>query len=273
MRPTLCLLALLVTLPATAKAGDCDFTAPRDAVLPTAGATRIVIHAEAGSLDVRGVAGLTEARVRGVACASRRDLLEEIRLDTEVRGDTVRIEADTPDSSGSWFSSRTARLDLEIEVPADLAVEVEDGSGDSRIEGVASATVEDGSGELRISDVAGAVEVEDGSGFLEVLRIGGTVKIIDGSGEVEVREVGGPVTIDDGSGSVRIDEIEGDVEISDGSGEIDVRDVRGNVVVHDDGSGSIDVARITGDFTVRNDGSGGVSHREVGGRVRVPAGG
>ena len=57
----------------------------------------------------------------------------------------------------------------------------------------------------------------------------------------------------------------------DGSGDLSMKSVSGSVRVDRDGSGDIFAGRVGGDFIVARDGSGDVRHREVKGRVDVPA--
>ncbi|MDX1501102.1 MAG: DUF4097 family beta strand repeat-containing protein [Thermoanaerobaculia bacterium] len=243
-------LAVLVAAPALGWGDDCDHTAERDARIDAEGAGRLVVEARAGSLTLVGRPDADAVVARGTACSSRRSTLDDIQLTTRRRGDTLVLEVRIPDDAG-WRSG-SARLDLDVEVPAGLHVVVDDTSGSVEIEGVAS------------------LEIEDGSGSIEVTRVAGRVQIRDGSGEIDLRDAGGPVDIRDGSGSITVADIGGDVELTDGSGSIDVRDVRGSVRVRSDGSGSIRVVRVDGDFVVESDGSGGVSFDRIAGRVSVP---
>lgn len=241
----------------------CDHTAPREATLAASGATRVVIDAGPGSLEVHGVAG-TELRARGTACASRESLLDDVRLIADRQGDTLHLETRFPRNYHG-----TARLDLEVEVPADLDVVVDDGSGAIDVEGVAALTIHDGSGGIRVSDVAGAVDIEDGSGEIDLLGIGGDLTVDDGSGAIDIRGAGGRVRIDDGSGEITVHDVDGDVILEDGSGSMSIAGVGGNVVVEEDGSGSIRVEDVRGDFRVKHDGSGGVDYARIDGRVSI----
>jgi hypothetical protein len=221
-------------LAGTASAYDCSHEARREEKIDAAGVKTLHVIARAGSLRVDGQAGAGAIAVHGTACASRESALEDIQLKVHRSGSEATVEAVIPESS-NWLIGGEARLDLVLEVPQGVALEVEDGSGSIEIRHVASADVKDGSGEMVIEDVAGEV------------------RITDGSGGIEVRD----------AGSVVVDE--------DGSGSINVSGVRGNVLVKDDGSGSISVREVAGDFTVEDDGSGGISHAAVHGRVRIPS--
>ena len=227
-----------------------DDTASRNATVNAAGARRIDVEAHAGDLRIEGRAGITEVRVRGVARASDPDDLEDIKLIADRSGDVVRIRADIPDHS---WGNRWRALDMVIEVPDNIPLDVEDGSGNAEFIGTAALELDDGSGNITIRDAKGLVRVEDGSGNIEIDKTTGDIEIEDGSGEIDIRDVQGSVIISE-----------------DGSGNIDVRGVSGAVRVRDDGSGGITAEDVGGDFVVESDGSGGVRHRNVKGTVRVP---
>lgn len=229
-------LALVVLAPAglaAGEAGNCPHQAERRAELDAGGATLLQVVARAGSLEIEGRTSAKTVLVRGTACADDASVLSQIQVRAERAGGALRVIADVPETS-NWLTGSRAALHLVLEVPAELAVEVEDGSGALHVHNVASARVKDGSGEIVLE------------------RIAGEVRITDGSGSIEVRE----------AGAVVIDE--------DGSGSISIAGVRGSVTVRDDGSGSIEVRDVAGDFTVEDDGSGGITHDGVRGRVRLP---
>lgn len=247
-------LMVSVALPAAAQRRDLDYSARREASISTEGAQRVVIEAHAGSLRIEGKAGLREVRAHGTARAGSEERLEEVRLLADREGSTVRILVDIPDSDdGRWSEEDRAALDLVVEVPKELALEVGDGSGEAEIIGVGALEVDDGSGSLRIEDVDGELSVTDGSGDVIIQNVRGDVRLRDGSGSLEVADVRGSIVV-----------------AGDGSGEIDVRNVTGGVHVRNDGSGSIQAREIGGDFVVDTKGSGGIRFSGVKGEVRIP---
>jgi len=248
---TLTTLALLLTA-ATASAdifGDCSFTEKRNVAAPAAGVSRIVIIGRAGFLHVTGRRGAGEVRASGTACASSRDLLSDTKLIIERRGSEVRVEAETPDNTGIWSS---AKLDFEVTVPDNVALRVEDGSGDLSIDNAASIDLSDGSGDITIRNVIGDLSVRDGSGDMNIDNVSGEVRINDGSGDIDIS----------GAGSVEI--------ASDGSGGADIRNVKHDVHIGNKGSGSVEVSDVGGNFHVGNKGGGSIDWHRVAGRVDVP---
>ena len=108
------------------------YTSPRNAEVSTAGAKVIRIDAAAGLLRVEGRNDISQVRVRGTAKSSRKSVLDEIKLIAERRGDQVYIKADIRDDDNGWRSGNYDRaLDLVIEVPTSLPLEVDDGSGEA----------------------------------------------------------------------------------------------------------------------------------------------
>lgn len=229
-------------------------SAPRNAVVDATGARAIQIEAAAGTLRVEGRAGLRQVQVRGTARSSSQDVLNQIRLIAERRGDVVFVKADIPDNNWrDWNDNHSAALDLIIEIPQGLNADIADGSGEAKILNVGTLEVSDGSGELTIEGAGGTVDVSDGSGDVTIDNIRGDVRVSDGSGDINVRNVTGSFTVK-----------------RDGSGGISASDIRGSVMIENDGSGKIEATKIGRNFTVESKGSGAIHYREVSGQVDIP---
>lgn len=219
--------------------------------IDASGVKIVRIDASAGSLEVVGSATHT-IRAGGKACASTTSRLEGIELTADRRGDEVLIRVEIESTHGSFFRRSYASLDLQVELPLGMNVEIEDGSGGIEISGVGALDIDDGSGPITVKD-SGAVRIDDGSGGIHLMNIRGDVSIEDGSGEIVVRNVAGSVRVDDGSGSLEISGAGGDVIIvDDGSGSIRVTDIRGDLRVGDHGSGGLSFDRIDGKVSVRD---------------------
>ncbi len=230
-----------------------SLSAPRNAVVDAGGARILQVEAGAGSLRIEGRAGLRQVQVRGTARSSSQDVLNQIKLISERRGDVVFIKSDMPEhDSRGWNDNYWAALDLVIEVPQGINAEIEDGSGEMHILNVGSVEAKDGSGSVSIEG-AQEVNLEDGSGEVTIDNIRGDVRVSDGSGDINVRNVSGSFTVR-----------------RDGSGGITASDIRGSVIVQQDGSGGIDATKIGRDFTVESKGSGSINFREVSGQVDIP---
>lgn len=229
---------------------SCRYEAERSVRIDASASQQLFLEAGSGDLKVVGVAGLGEVRAVGRACASDEASLQDLQLTLEKRGDAVALTAHYPDIG--WHGDGYARIDLTVEIPRGMSVDLDDSSGDLQVSG---------SGDLRIDDSSGGILVEDATG---------SVSIDDSSGEIDVSGVQGDLRIEDGSGSIDVRNVQGSVRLDDGSGGISVVGVGRDVMVDGDGSGSIEVRDVKGDFTVRHDGSGSIRYSGIQGTVDIP---
>ncbi len=211
-----------------------DYEEQRDLNLGASGIALVDIEAGAGSLEITGVSGADEISVMATIQVSDRDadnareLIESILVLTlEKQGDTAVLKAYF--KQRPWNFGDSARVHLVVQMPDNL-----------------NLAVDDGSGSMQISAVAGNIEVEDGSGSITMTNVGGEVEIDDGSGSISVEGVGGDISIDDGSGGIKVRGVAGSVIIDDGSGGINVSDVEEDLIIVDDGSGGLNFSDIKG---------------------------
>lgn len=250
---------------------DCRHTAPRKGASPAAGVSRVVIHADSGSLKVDGTPGATQIAASGTACSSDEDFLDRMTLTMRRSGSDLHITTDIPEKT-VIFGFFSARLDLAVTLPAGLPVVIEDDSGWIKLANTGTTTIDDDSGAIEVANIRGDLTIHDDSGSIEINGVTGNVIVEDDSGELTVKNVGGNVEIEDDSGAITVATVQGSLRIrEDDSGSIVVQNVKRDVVIDDDGSGSIDVADIGGGFTVgQKTGGGGIDYVRVAGRVRVP---
>ncbi len=183
----------------------------------------LVATAGAGSFELIGEEGRDNV---DVSAEIRYADPDDIRLSLERQGTEARLIADMRNDSrhGGW-----AHINMVVRMPANLDLDLEDGSGAITISGLRSSLlVNDGSGSLQI-DGGAALTLKDGSGAIEIAQISGDVFIDDGSGEIQVRDIGGTVTIKDGSGAISVRGAGGLNILESGSGGVEIKDVRGPV--------------------------------------------
>ncbi len=261
-------LAIATSILATSSAFALE--TERELTLDTKGLQEVLVDTGAGSLTVKGQTGLDRIKVSaeiivdGVDDDEAQEWLEDY-MDLSVRNENGKAivcarfgyqkNADCSAKKrlkNSWFGWNSERkINLTVYVPANLALEVDDGSGHTEI-----------------SDIQADTFVDDGSGHITVTNIQGNLTLDDGSGDLTVEKVTGDIFIDDGSGSIKIDQVTGEVKIEDGSGGIKVTNITKEVYI-DDGSGSISACHLGDDLTV-DDGSGSVDTCEdIKGKVTI----
>jgi hypothetical protein len=183
---------------------------------------RLQLDVGAGKLIVTGNSASNEVRIVVTACADSSRRLEELDLTHRVLDSDLRVRTQRYRNGGvfSWlsFGNYDSYIDIEVTMPSDLMLDVEDGSGGIEISYVSSLSLNDGSGSIQIEDISGNVDVDDGSGEISIENIRGNVNVRN-----------------DGSGGIHIRNVAGDVEIGDsGSGSVDVSGVASTYINHDD---------------------------------------
>jgi DUF4097 and DUF4098 domain-containing protein YvlB len=249
------LLPLILMLPFSLQADYCSFSKDIDQTLDLTGSDEVAVLAAAGDLRIRGVSGTDEARITGKICSSEEDWLanSEVIANGGNRAEII-VELDDDHSSWSVMDRSYLYLDLEIEVPDHVALDIKDSSGDINISGVGAVSVQDSSGDIEIADSMGPIVLDDSSGDIELNNITGDVTIeSDSSGDISGTDIQGAALV-----------------VSDSSGDITFRDVGASFIVERDSSGDISANRVGGDFRVERDGSGEIDYRNIEGSVDIP---
>ena len=228
----------------------------RNLSLSAKGISKFEIDCGSGFLKVRGREGLTEIKVEaeivleGKSEKSAKEFLQKyLKLSLEKRGARAVLTSGF-ESYRSLFSFSNKLINLTVSIPADMDLDVDDGSGS-----------------IKIEDIAGNVNVNDGSGSMEIMNIKGNLDVDDGSGEILLEKITGDVSVGDGSGDVEVEGVSGDVSVNDGSGSIFIQNIGGNVTVRD-GSGSITIDSVEKDVYIPSDGSGSVRVNNIKGKVK-----
>jgi DUF4097 and DUF4098 domain-containing protein YvlB len=147
----------------------------------------ITVHA-ASSNDLRVVAKITEYAWDEHEAQRK---LPQINVSLTQQADGYKIQP----SLGSQ-SRGDARVDLDVEVPMDVVVTAQSGSGDvtvSDVNGNVSITTYNGDTELH--NITGDVDITSRHGDTSVTSATGDVRLNGTGGEVELTDVGGNATI------------------------------------------------------------------------------
>ena len=206
----------------------------------------LIAETGAGSLEIIGVEGLTQIKLVADIYSNKDSNDNKLILTLEKKANKAKLKADFEQSG---FNNYSPYIDLKLQVPANLALDIDDGSG-----------------AILISKMTADINVKDGSGEL-IINGGNNVSIDDGSGDIEVSKISGNLTIDDGSGAIKVTDIRGNIAIDDGSGNIEVANVQSPVTITD-GSGDINVFNTKG-LTILAAGSGDVKFNKIDGPVSM----
>lgn len=232
---------LILAILATTNAVASDFEEIHEFSLASHGIDTLRVDNGSGYVEIVGVDGLDEISITATLVLEdtddkkaqkiiERDLVLTLAEDSDIAVLTAYFE-----HQGLFNFDGRGRVNLDIRMPSRMHLDLDDGSGSVKIDGV-----------------QGDIFVDDGSGSIALANVGGQVVIDDGSGSISARGVGGDLSINDGSGSIKVRDVAGSVTIDDGSGSIDVQDVENDLIIVDDGSGSLEYAGISGDVVTNS---------------------
>ena len=254
---------------------------PRLRVQNVSGETAIRVG-EPGQVRV-----VARKRVKGGSADRAKRLLENVEVRIEQRGNDIFVEPHLYEQERSWldlFRGKRFRVDFEITVPRETAVNAQTVSGDLDLHGTRGpARVETVSGDVNIEDVQGPMRIKSVSGDVHLGDYYGSVEGSSVSGDVEIRgrvrtcelhTVSGDISIDlepeVGGRESRLKTISGDVEVGmltsscvcefhTASGDLEceapariMREGRKDrTVVLGDGRSRVSVRTVSGDLTIR----------------------
>ncbi|MQA95707.1 MAG: DUF4097 family beta strand repeat protein [Streptosporangiales bacterium] len=162
-----------------------------------------------------------------------------------VTGQTLRLSYTCRDA---WLPFGGCNVDYRVEVPAELALKINAGSGD-----------------VTVRNLDGALEVQSGSGDVDVVNAGGPARLTVGSGDVEVEGARGDLTVKAGSGSIEAEGLAGrNAAVRSGSGDLELVFARPpGTVTAETGSGDAKVELPGGSYNVSADSDSGDEQVEV----------
>ncbi|MDQ2914186.1 MAG: DUF4097 domain-containing protein [Chloroflexota bacterium] len=226
-------------------------------------------------------------RVKGGSADRAKRLLENVEVRIEQKGNDIFVEPHLYEQERSWldlFRGKRFRVDFEITVPRETAVDAQTVSGDLDLNGTRGPTrVESVSGDVNIEDVQGPMRIKSVSGDVQCTDYVGSVEGSSVSGDVDIRgrvracelhAVSGDISIDlepdVGGRESRLKTISGDVEVGlltsscvcdyhTASGDLDcevpariMREGRKDrTVVIGDGRSRLSVKTVSGDLTIK----------------------
>ena len=190
-------------------------------VLPAA--DTVVVTTGSGDVDLVA----TDREDVSVRLEARQTWPRRVTLETDASGGTLTLSTEC---SGVALPLSQCSGNVVVELPPDVAAQVETGSGEVRLGGVSGdVAVQTGSGDVVVSGASGRLTLRTGSGDVEVeglRRSGGTLRTGSGSIEVVAEDEPDELAAETGSGNVLI-VLPGDtpyaVDVETGSGEEDIQ--------------------------------------------------
>jgi len=254
---------------------------------------RLRVRNVSGETSVTSAGAPGEIRVvaRKRVSASSQDrakrLLQNLEVRIEKHGDELVVEPHLYEQERGWldlFRGKRFRVDFDITVPAECAVDAQTVSGELSVEGIRGPLeIQTVSGDVRLEDVQGPMRLKSVSGDIDCRRYVGHLEGNTVSGDVTIAStrlrstllhtVSGDIQIEgqlDPRKEHRFKTISGDVELAlaEADATIEYRTASGDVecelpariarrgrkeysVIIGAGHGHVTVKTVSGDLTVR----------------------
>jgi hypothetical protein len=212
------------------------------------------------SITAAGAPGEIRVVARKRVSASSEDrakrLLQNLEVRMEKRGDELLVEPHLYEQERGWldlFRGKRFRVDFEITVPTECAIDAQTVSGELSVEGVR--------GPLEIQTVSGDVRVEDVQGPTRLKSVSGDIDCRRYVGHLEGNAVSGDVTIAAARlRSTLLHTVSGDIQIE---GRLDPRKEHRFKTI----SGDVELALAEPDVTIEYRTASGDLESELQGRV------
>ena len=210
--------ALFATPAQAAQAGSRTITGTYE----PGSAEKVQLDIPFGDVRVEGVdGGPVRARVEATCDGDRHcaEFLKGLRLESDVRGRTLRVKLECPKSHAAWnlghdrdgSDGRDSGLRVTVQIPRSLALDLNVGAGEVNIEGLRDdVSIDMGAGEVTVRMAERVVQSVDVN-----LGVGETVIHQGGRTQEYARVLGGPVRWSAGKGDAGI-------EVNLGAGEVEV---------------------------------------------------
>ncbi len=215
-------------------------TIERTAALAAGG--EVVVEATNGSIkvdtwDSSEVRVVARKKAQADDEAQARELLAEIEVQVEERGDSVRIAAEIPRTG--WFEGNSATVSFEITIPAAARLD---------------ASSKNGSIEVR--DLGARARLETQNGSITAKSVGGLLEADSNNGSIKAYEIQGAIRAETTNGSIKAEltgsQLDDDVRLSTTNGSVELRI---------DGGVAASITARTHNGSVTSDFPGGVQDR------------
>ncbi|MBI3967002.1 MAG: DUF4097 family beta strand repeat protein [Chloroflexi bacterium] len=236
----------------TVNGGSLSETVTLEAPIGTGGTFRLL--SSNGRTTIRGGTG-SSIRVVATSRYWASGRAPQVRLTPEESG--VKLDAV---QSERGLLGRSGRVDYVVEIPANVNVEAQIGSGDVELASLAGALrIQVGSGDASLTNVSGPVEIHTWFGDVILANVSGELRVVTGSGSLRGAGLTNARELHTGSGDIVVSgTFKEDGRIQTGSGNVTVRFAPAS-------SARLDVATASGELKI----PAGALEERAGDRHRV----
>ena len=248
-----------------------SFEQTAERALPAGEAPRLEVRNAFGGVSVTaGAAGVVKVKLRKVVFLPTEEKARAFaeRIELRLSGDGALVKVGTNRDEIGRGQDIGFETHLEIEAPAETAVEIRSEHGRVDLAGVASADVVSSFDGVSVERLAGALKLESRNGEVRASGIGAGLELTARHGNVEVSDVTGPSKLDVEHGDLSARKT-GPLDVAIQYGGFDAEGVAGDLVVRG-GHAGVRASDVTGRAEVETSYEG-IRLARVGGDVRAKA--
>jgi hypothetical protein len=205
---------------------------------------RLTVESFNGSVEIFGW-DKDQVEINGTKYASRKELVDAIRIDIVPSSDSLQVRAIRPSGDGRRGGNMGARF--RINVPRKTRIErVDTSNGALRIESVeGDARLKTSNGAVRLYRYTGNIEVDTSNGSIELDDFSGGARLDTSNGGVTARGVRGFLEVITSNGPIEasVERLEANrplrLKTSNGPLWLEVDDLNGNDVIGQSSNGPI----------------------------------
>jgi len=209
------------------------FEQTAERTLPAGEVPRLEVTNAFGGVNVTaGAPGVMKVKLRKVVFLPTEEKARAFadRIELRVSGDGARVTVGTNRDEIGRGQDVGFETHLEIEAPADTAVEIRNEHGRVDLAGLASADVVSSFDGVSVEKLAGALKLEARHGDVRVSGIGAGLELTARHGDVEVSDVAGAAKLDVEHGDLSSRK-SGALDVAIQYGGLDAAGVQGDLVV------------------------------------------
>jgi hypothetical protein len=222
-------LAALAALPAAALAADSRM----EKVLKLEPGGSFRLETDLGSVTVSGKAS---SDVRLVV-TSRKPLEDLLDFRFAEGSGSVHVVARRKHRFSDWLGD-TGRVQYEIEVPRQTALDIDTSGGKIAIENIgARAKLNTSGGGIQVRSLAGDLDADTSGGSIALSDIQGRMRVQTSGGGIEGSNLDGALSAETSGGSIELQRVSGDITATSSGGGIHITEAGGRVQAETSGGG------------------------------------
>ncbi len=145
------------------------------------------LHVETNDASIEITGGVSRTISAKVSTEGYKIDSGDVRITEHQSGDNVDLQVHIPNDFGMHFGLRNRRVRVEIQVPAETALDLHSGDGHISVDGTSGpARIDTGDGSIKLQNFSGSVKGHTGDGSMTIEGVLTDVDLRTGDGHIEL---------------------------------------------------------------------------------------